>query len=132
MAEVEVKVPDSLKAKESKRRGRPVKAVQTVEPEQKPAAPKVVLDSGRRRVRLRGANYALPCCVSLKKGGEIRVTLQPNRWTEVPEEIYQMLKSKFGHLQEREVPDYRGNQDDRNPERAFRMESPNAPIIEGL
>jgi hypothetical protein len=130
--EYEVKVPESLKAKGPKL-GRPRNKAAIVETpaEAKPVAPKVALDSGRRRVRLRGANYALPCTVSCR-GREISVVLQPNRWTDVPEEIYVMLRGKFGHVTEREVPDYRGDQRDPHPERANRMESPNTPIIEGL
>lgn len=130
--EYEVKVPDSLKAKGPKLgRPRKVDAPVVAVADVKPVVPKVVLASGSRRVRLRGANYALPCTVSMR-GKEISVVLQPDRWTEVPEEIYQMLKGKFGRTQQREVPDYRGDQRDVNPERTYRMESPNAPIIEGL
>ena len=130
--EYEVKVPDSLKAKGPKL-GRPRHVAAPVEAPAVviPPAPKVALDSGRRRVRLRGANYALPCTVSCD-GREYSIVLQPNRWTDVPEPIYAMLKHKFGRVAEREVPDYRGDERDAHPERSNRMESPNAPIIEGL
>ena len=131
MAEYNVEVPASLQKATSDRKkpGRPKESKPAIPAEPvKPAVPKVALDSGRRRVRLRGASYALPCTVSCD-GREYSVTLQPNRWTDVPEPIYQMLKHKFGHVQEREVPDWR---DGDNPQRTPRMESPNAPIIEGL
>lgn len=121
MAEYNVEVPESLKRKP----GRPKKAEAPVEmtPE-----PRVALDSQRRRVRLRGADHALPCTIS-GGGREISVTLQPNRWTDVPEEIYQMLKQKFGRAQrEVEVPDWDSHRIERTP----RYESTQAPIIEGL
>lgn len=124
MAEYEVEVPESLK-RERKGPGRP-RLVPTVV-EEKKEAPKVALDSKKRRVRLRGADYALPCTVMGEKR-EISVVLQPNRWTEVPEEIYQMLKQKFGRPVEHEVPDW----DTRRIERTPRYESPNGLIIEGL
>lgn len=128
MAEYDVHVPDSLKKQPSKSQLKR-EAVQEAERAEKTAAeaPKVALDSKKRRVRLRGADHALPCTV-MGENREISVTLQPNRWMEVPEEIYQMLKSKFGRTQEREVPDW----DSQRIERTPRYESPNAPIIEGL
>jgi hypothetical protein len=123
--EYNVPVPDSLKAKGPKL-GRPRHSPEVEKVET--AGAKVVLDTKRRRVRLRGTNYPLPCTIA-GEGREYSITLQPNRWTDVPEPIYQMLKHKFGQTQEREVPDWTGGE---NPQRVPRMESPNAPIIEGL
>lgn len=123
--EYNVPVPDSLKAKGPKL-GRPRNAQDERVAEKIEA--KVVLDTKRRRVRLRGSNYPLPCTTACE-GREYSITLQPNRWTDVPEPIYQMLRHKFGQTQEREVPDWTGGE---NPQRVPRMESPNAPIIEGL
>lgn len=126
MTDYNVEVPESLK-RDRKGPGRPRKEIIPAAVEEKQDTPKVALDSKKRRVRLRGADYALPCTI-MGENREISITLQPNRWTEVPEEIYQMLKHKFGRPVEREVPDWDTQRDERTP----RMESVNAPIIEGL
>lgn len=88
---------------------------------------------GGFRVRLRD-DHPLPCAVDI--GGKvIRATLEPNKWTIVPEPIFQMLKHKFTVRQSREVPDYDAN--DRQPHKAgqpalTRTETNPGYIIEGL
>ena len=65
-----------------------------------------------RQVRTRNIGYSLPCSIDVKGSNPIRVDIPPNRWTLVPDEVYDMLKQKFGgeprtHL----VPDANANQD---------------------
>ena len=66
----------------------------------------------QHQVRTRNINHPLPCSVDVKGRGPIRIEIPPNRWTSVPDEIYVMLKQKFGgeprvHM----VPDARANED---------------------
>ena len=79
----------------------------------KAGAPAVVVDRSGHRVRLRNIDHALPICLSTEDKGDIRVSLEPNRWTEVPDEVYEELKRKFYKPQEFSVPDWevRGDQD---------------------
>lgn len=82
-------------------------------PAQKPGAPGVVVDKSGHRVRLRNIDHALPVCLSIEGKGEMRYNLEPNKWIEVPDEVYQELKRKFYKPQEFEVPDWdpRGDAD---------------------
>lgn len=127
--EYNVPVPDSLKAK-GPRPGRPRKVVvPVVAPADVMPAPKVVLDARKYRVRLRGASLPLPITIMNEKE-EIRVTLQPNRWQEVPKPVYDMLKQKFGKTVEHEVPHLLDNGETFG--REVHTEQIQAPIIEGL
>ncbi len=96
----------------------------------KPGAPGVVVDRSGHRVRLRNISHALEGSISSKdlKGGEIHFRLEPNKWAEVPDEVYSMLKGKFYAPQESEVPDWNG--DPNNPQRQRRVEQADGYVIE--
>ena len=47
------------------------------------------------KARLRGDKMAMPCSVDTDKGLQKGV-LVPNKWVELPEELWQMLRYKFG------------------------------------
>lgn len=56
------------------------------------------------RVRLRNCDYALTGSINMEGKKPISYRLEPNRWTEVPAEVYASLKSKFGEPKFEEVP----------------------------
>jgi len=97
-----------------------------------PKSPTVVLDSGGRRVRLRGAAHALEGCLSSEDGKETRFRLEPDRWTPVNDQVYAFLKGKFARAREREVPDWEPGGENDSPRRTPRTESEESYIIEGL
>ncbi len=76
-------------------------------------APGVVMERSGGRVRLRGLKWSLPVTLDTEKRGRIHATIQPNRWTEVPEEIYTFLKTRFDSPRYTEIPDVEANE--RNP-----------------
>lgn len=95
------------------------------------------------KVRLRNETMALPCSVQnaeQSKGniGRVSATLIPNQWTEVPECIYDMLKSKFLMKDDvtRMVPDANANyntprvKQDEHGETIMREEAKPGYIIE--
>lgn len=96
-------------------------------PEKNLGAPKVKLERSGRRVRLRNLDYALEGCLS-SRGREVRFSISPNVWTEVPEEVYVMLRNKFDKPSSVQVTDWNGNPD--NPQRYTRQESTNSYTIE--
>lgn len=77
----------------------------------KAGAPAVKVDHSGKRVRLRLIDHALPICVSTEKG-DIRIDLEPDKWTRVPDTVYAMLRDKFYKPQETEVVDWNGNPQD--------------------
>ncbi len=93
-------------------------------------APTVKIDRSGHRIRLRNISHALEGSISSKdlKGGEIHFRLEPNKWTEVPDEVYSMLKGKFYEAQESSVPDWNG--DPNNPQRQPRIETNQEYTIE--
>ena len=86
-------------------------------------APAVVVDKSGHRVRLRNIDHALPYCISTRDG-EIKGEIRPNVWTEVPDAVYEMLKSKFynAHEQAFEVPDWRPGGESESAKQANRHE----------
>jgi len=91
-------------------------------------APAVKVDKSGHRVRLRGIDHTLPICLSFEGKQELRMELQPNRWVEVPDEVYALLKSKFYKPRKTQVVDWNGDPD--NPIRQIRTEETLGYIIE--
>lgn len=89
----------------------------------KAGAPAVVVDKSGHRVRLRNIDHALPYCVSTQQG-EIKGVIEPNRWTEVPDAVYEMLKGKFYNAQDQsfEVPNWAPGGDNESAKQANRRE----------
>lgn len=73
--------------------------------------PAVHLEKSGGQIRLRGLRWALPVTLDTEKRGRISATIQPNKWTSVPEEIYQFLKQKFDAPRYTMVPDASANED---------------------
>ena len=69
------------------------------------------------KVRVRNIDYPLSGSINMEGKKPIRWTLVPNKWTEVPMEVYEFLKGKFANPREYDVPsslpdgsgEYRGN-----------------------
>jgi hypothetical protein len=58
-----------------------------------------------KEVRVRNIDYALTGSVSSRDIGKpMRFRIEPNVWTQVPDEVYDMLKSKFGNARYSEAP----------------------------
>lgn len=93
----------------------------------KSGAPLVKVEKSGHRIRIRNIDHALEGCLSTREG-ETRWRLEPNRWTEVPEQVYQMLKEKFYSTKEVTVPDWNG--DVNNPQRTERVETTQEYTIE--
>ena len=63
------------------------------------------------QVRFRGLKYPLPVSLDIEKKGRISVTIQPNKWTSVPDEIYAFLMGRFEKPRYTSIPDVDANQD---------------------
>ena len=63
------------------------------------------------QVRLRGLRYPLPVHLDIEKKGRISVTIQPNKWVAVPDEVYAFLQGRFEKARYTAVPDVEANQD---------------------
>ncbi len=63
------------------------------------------------RVKLRGEKIPLTGSVTGEKGQTIRFELPPERWVDVPWEVFTMLKAKFDREFEREELDHDANAD---------------------
>lgn len=74
---------------------------------------KVTVERSGGQVRLRGIKVSVPVSVDIKGKGVIKVVLRPNQWTSVPDEIYELLKSKFDRPRYSEVPDV--DENEKNP-----------------
>jgi hypothetical protein len=72
-----------------------------------------VITQTKRRVRLRQSNHALEGAIDCEGKGLVRYRLEPERWTEVPEQVYHELKSIYGEPRYTDVPDPDANE--RNP-----------------
>lgn len=57
-----------------------------------------------KKVRIRNIDYALAGSVDIKDGKTIKYRLEPNKWTEVPDEVYDQLKHKFGNARFSDAP----------------------------
>lgn len=94
-------------------------------------APKVVLDKDGYRVRLRNLSHALTgCIIDGASGREYRFSLEPNRWTKVEPPVFEMLKSKFDRISEREVPDWEPGGEGQAPRKTNRVEEGPGYILE--
>lgn len=76
-------------------------------------APAVILERKRGEVRLRGLKWSMPVTLDTESRGRISATIQPNKWTRVPDEIYDFLKAKFDNPRYTLVPDVEANE--KNP-----------------
>jgi len=85
----------------------------------KGGAPSVKVEKSGHRIRLRNIDHALEGCVSTRQG-ETRFRLEPNKWTEVDDAVYSLLKEKFYAPIKTTVPDWNG--DVNNPQRTERTE----------
>ena len=56
------------------------------------------------KVRVRNIDYALTGSVDIEGRGALSFRIEPNTWTEVPDEIYTHLKAKFANPRRYEVP----------------------------
>jgi hypothetical protein len=75
-------------------------------------APSVVLERNGGMVRLRGIKWSLPVTLDTDKG-RIRALIPPNRWTRVPDAVYEFLKGRFDKQTFTSIPDVEANE--RNP-----------------
>ena len=57
-----------------------------------------------KAVRVRNINYALTGSLDVKGKRTIQYRLEPNVWTEVPDEVFVQLKDKFGNAKFSEAP----------------------------
>lgn len=55
-------------------------------------------------VRIRNISYALTGSVDGKDQRPMKYRLEPNVWTDVPDEVYSQLYSKFGNSRFSEAP----------------------------
>ena len=63
------------------------------------------------QVRLRGLKYPLPVNLDIEKRGRISVTIMPNKWTVVPDEVYAFLQGRLEKARYTAIPDVEANQD---------------------
>ena len=57
-----------------------------------------------KEVRVRNLDYALAGSVDIKGGQTLKYRLEPNKWTEVPDEVWDQLKHKFGNTKFSDAP----------------------------
>ena len=57
-----------------------------------------------KEVRIRNIEYALTGSIDAKDSKPIRYRLEPNKWTPVPDEVFEQLKHKFGNAKFSEAP----------------------------
>src|SRR3990170_8827122 len=97
--------------------------------QKKTGAPAVVVDRSGNRIRLRNIDHNVTGCLS-SEGKEIRFTLKPNQWVEVPDEVYVEMKNKFNRPQEYEVPDWEPGGEGQRAEQVRRKEELQEYIME--
>lgn len=68
-------------------------------------APGIVLERKSGEVRLRGLRWALPVTLDTESKGRIKATIQPNKWTRVPDEVYAFLQERFETQRFSTIPD---------------------------
>lgn len=91
--------------------------------------PAVVVEKSGSRIRLRNIDHALEGCLMNDKE-EIRYRLEPNKWTTVPDAVYQELYRKFAQPQEFEVPDWEPGDEGGRSQRTNRTEGYQEYILE--
>jgi hypothetical protein len=57
-----------------------------------------------KSVRIRNITYALTGSIDAKGKPPMKYRLEPNVWTEVPDEVFEQLKNKFGNSKFSEAP----------------------------
>ena len=57
-----------------------------------------------KSVRIRNITYALTGSIDAKGSAPIKYRLEPNVWTDVPDEVFEQLKNKFGNSKFSEAP----------------------------
>jgi hypothetical protein len=92
-------------------------------------SPAVVVEKSGSRIRLRNIDHALEGCLVTEKE-EIRYRLEPNRWTSVPDAVYNELKRKFADVQSFQVPDWEPGGEDSPSRRTNRTEGYQEYIME--
>lgn len=63
-----------------------------------------MLEGRSKKVRVRNIDYALTGSVNIEGGKAISFRLEPNKWTEVDDAVYAMLKSKYGESRYSDAP----------------------------
>ena len=58
----------------------------------------------KKEVRVRNIDYALSGSIDIAGAKPITYRLEPNKWTEVPDEVYDQLKHKFGNARFSDAP----------------------------
>lgn len=74
---------------------------------------KPIIERSGGQVRVRGLKYPLPVALDIEGKSTLRVTIRPNTWTKVPEEVYEFLKRRFDSPRYTAVPDVEENE--KNP-----------------
>ena len=92
-------------------------------------APAVIVERSGHRVRLRNLDYAIEGCLSTEKE-EIRYRLEPNKWCDVPDNVYQELKHKFSRPQVTESTDWEPGGEGARAERVQRRDEHQEYILE--
>lgn len=64
-----------------------------------------------KQVRVRNISYALTGSIDAKGQAPIKYRLEPNVWTDVPDEVYTQLYSKFGNARYSDAPNALPGQD---------------------
>lgn len=75
--------------------------------------PGIILERKSGEVRIRGLKWALPVTLDTEDKGRIKATIQPNKWTRVPDEIYNFLQERFEKTRYSSVPDV--DENEKNP-----------------
>ena len=57
------------------------------------------------KVRVRNITYALTGSVDCEGGRSLKYRLEPEQWTEVPDEVFTQLENKFGNARYSDAPD---------------------------
>lgn len=57
-----------------------------------------------KEVRVRNIDYALAGSVGIQNGKTIKYRLEPNKWTQVPDEVFDQLKHKYGNTRFSDAP----------------------------
>lgn len=71
----------------------------------------VTVEKSGGQVRLRGLKYPLPVNLDIEKKGRISVVIEPNKWTKVPDEVYQFLRGRFDSPRYTTIPDVEANEE---------------------
>jgi len=73
-------------------------------------APGIVLERKSGEVRVRGLKWPLPVTLDTESKGRIKATIYPNKWTRVPDEVFEFLKGRFDQPRYTNIPDVEENE----------------------